>query len=57
MLRAEFGGTALFDLASPPITYRVFLLPGALQVDLLLDHRDQAPTLAARVEHHLRALT
>jgi hypothetical protein len=34
VLRAEFGGTALFDLASPPITYRVFLLPGALQVDL-----------------------
>lgn len=33
-LRAQFDGTALFDLAAGPITYRVFLLPGALQVDL-----------------------
>jgi hypothetical protein len=33
-LRAQFEGTALFDLAAGPITYRVFLLPGALQVDL-----------------------
>jgi len=33
-LRARFDGTALFDLATGPITYRVFLLPGALQVDL-----------------------
>ena len=33
-LRAHFDGTALFDLAVAPVTYRVFLLPGALQVDL-----------------------
>jgi hypothetical protein len=33
-LRAQFDGTTLFDLAAGPITYRVFLLPGALQVDL-----------------------
>jgi hypothetical protein len=33
-LRAQFDGTTLFDLAADPITYRVFLLPGALQVDL-----------------------
>jgi hypothetical protein len=33
-LRAQFDGTALFDLAAGPVTYRVFLLPGALQVDL-----------------------
>ncbi|MEV4620792.1 hypothetical protein AB0J74_19035 [Asanoa sp. NPDC049573] len=33
-LRAEFDGTTLFDLTAGPITYRVFLLPGALQVDL-----------------------
>ena len=31
---AEFGAVALFDLAVPPTVYRVFLLPGALQVDL-----------------------
>jgi hypothetical protein len=34
ILRAQFDGTALFDLAAGPATYRVFLLPGALQVDL-----------------------
>jgi hypothetical protein len=33
-LRTRFDGTALFDLAAGPVTYRVFLLPGALQVDL-----------------------
>lgn len=33
-LQAHFGGTTLFDLAAGPVTYRVFLLPGALQVDL-----------------------
>jgi predicted nucleotidyltransferase len=33
-LRARFDGTPLFDLAAGPVTYRVFLLPGALQVDL-----------------------
>ncbi|GAA0925953.1 hypothetical protein [Virgisporangium aurantiacum] len=33
-LRAQFDGTALFDLVAGPVTYRVFLLPGALQVDL-----------------------
>ncbi|MEU4675255.1 nucleotidyltransferase domain-containing protein [Amycolatopsis sp. NPDC023774] len=33
-LRTQFDGTALFDLAADPITYRVFLLPGALQVDV-----------------------
>jgi hypothetical protein len=33
-LRARFDGTTLFDLAAGPITYRVFLLPGALQVDV-----------------------
>lgn len=32
-LRAEFDATVLFDIAGP-VTYRVFLLPGALQVDL-----------------------
>lgn len=33
-LRTRFDGTALFDLAAGPVTYSVFLLPGALQVDL-----------------------
>jgi hypothetical protein len=33
-LRAQFDGTALFDLTSGSSIYRVFLLPGALQVDL-----------------------
>ena len=33
-LRAQFDGTTLFDLAAGAVTYRVFLLPGALQVDL-----------------------
>jgi hypothetical protein len=31
---AELGGVHLFDLASGPAVYRVFLLPGCLQVDL-----------------------
>jgi hypothetical protein len=34
ILRAEFDGVVLFDLPSGPSVYRVFLLPGALQVDL-----------------------
>jgi hypothetical protein len=34
IVRTRFDGTALFDLAGGPVTYRVFLLPGALQVDL-----------------------
>jgi hypothetical protein len=33
-LWAQFDGAALFDLVAGPIAYRVFLLPGALQVDL-----------------------
>ncbi|MFD2417764.1 hypothetical protein [Amycolatopsis pigmentata] len=33
-LAEDFGATALFDLAPGPIIYRVFLLRGALQVDL-----------------------
>ncbi|MEZ4623307.1 MAG: hypothetical protein R2843_00540 [Thermomicrobiales bacterium] len=31
---AEFGAAVLFDLPIPGTIYRVFLLPGALQVDL-----------------------
>ena len=30
----EFGGVRLFDLPSGPIIYRVFLLPGCLELDL-----------------------
>jgi hypothetical protein len=30
----EFGAVALFDLPSGPIIYRVFLLPGCLELDL-----------------------
>jgi len=30
----EFAGVRLFDLVSGPITYRVFLLPNALELDL-----------------------
>ena len=31
---ADLGGTMLFDLPAGPTIYRVFLLPGCLQVDL-----------------------
>ncbi len=31
---AELGGVVLFDLPAGPTVYRVFLLPGCLQVDL-----------------------
>jgi len=34
VLHEEFGAAHLFDLPSGPWLYRVFLLPGALQVDL-----------------------
>jgi hypothetical protein len=33
-LEAELDALHLFDLPSPPTTYRVFLLPGLLQVDV-----------------------
>ncbi|MBP2320949.1 putative nucleotidyltransferase [Kibdelosporangium banguiense] len=33
-LGSRFDGIALFDLQAGPIVYRVFLLPGGLQVDL-----------------------
>ena len=33
-LQEEFGATQLFDLPSGPTLFRVFLLPGCLQVDL-----------------------
>lgn len=33
-IEAEFSAANLFDLAVPPTIYRVFLFPGALQVDL-----------------------
>lgn len=46
-LRTRFDGTPLFDLAASPLTYRVFLLPGALQVDLSVTPTSQ---FAARGE-------
>ena len=48
---AEFGAVALFDLAVPPTVYRVFLLPGALQVDLSF-----APAAASRRSPRFRLL-
>ncbi len=34
LMQAEFGATHLLDVTSGPSVYRVFLLPGSLQVDL-----------------------
>ena len=48
---AEFGAVALFDLAVPPTVYRVFLLPGALQVDLSF-----SPAAASRRSPRFRLL-
>jgi hypothetical protein len=41
LLRSEFGAAVLFDLPAAPFLYRVFLLPGALQVDLSAAPADQ----------------
>ena len=38
---AEFGAVVLFDLPIPSTIFRVFLLPGALQVDLSFTPEDE----------------
>src|SRR4051812_39141631 len=48
---AELDAVMLFDLAVPPTIYRVFLLPGVLQVDLSF-----APEAASRRSPRFRLI-